>query len=150
MKKKSVIISVMIIIFLFGAFTYSVYRSLASGTETISGASWSVSMAGTNDNIVLTSGSTEQAYVLTVTNNSEVDVIYSIELNDLPSGMKVKLDNGEYVQETNNKITFNNAGTILYGASPVNRTLTFSSILDAEEVTNQDFDIDVIFKQKLN
>lgn len=150
MKKKLVIVLVIITLTFLSAFTYSMYRIKSSGTGSISGASWSVSMAGTNDNIVLTSGSTEQAYVLTVTNNSEVDVIYSIELNNLPSGMTVKLDNGEYVQETNNKITFNNAGTILYGASPVNRTLTFSSILDAEEVTNQDFNIDVTFKQKLN
>ena len=45
---------------------------------------------------------------------------------------------------------FNNAGTILYNASPVNRTLTFKALLDANEVTNHNFNIDVEFKQKLS
>ena len=62
----------------------------------------------------------------------------------------VKLNGGSYVEEINNQVVFNNAGTILYNASPVNRTLTFKALLDANEVTNHNFNIDVEFKQKLS
>jgi hypothetical protein len=150
MKEKLLVILAIVSLTFFATFTYSRYKNVSKGSGTIRGASWSVSMTGNNEDIVLTSGTTEQTYTLTVTNNSEVDVVYSIELSNLPSGMKVKLDSGQYVEEVNNKITFNNAGTMLYGTSPVNHVLTFSSVLDAQEITNKNFNINVVFKQKID
>ena len=150
MQKKLIIIAILFLSAFSISLTYSALKNTSTGTGTINGASWSVSMVGNNDDIELTSGNTEQAYLLTVNNNSEVNVSYSIKLTNLPDDVRVKLDSNSYVSETNNEITFENAGSILYGANPVNHTLTFTAPLDAPEITNQNFNISVEFKQTLN
>lgn len=151
MKKLVLMIILTIITSFFISFSYSIYRSNAGASATVTGATWSVSTSGNNETINLTSGTTEQEYTLTVNNNSEVDVTYSIILTDLPSGLKVKVDSGEYVEEENSEIRFNNVGNLIVGGTTTrNHTLTFSSILDSEEVTNEEININVEFKQKLN
>ena len=150
-KKKIKLIIIIILLCSFISVSYAIYRSSTSGTATIQGASWSVSTSGNNDTINLTSGSTQQAYTLTVNNNSEVDVSYSISLSNLPDGVKVKLDNNSYVQEDNNQITFNDINALFVNKTTTrNHTLTFTSILDAEEVSNQQISINVLFKQILD
>jgi len=149
--RKKILIAIVLLVLSFGIpFTYSMYRNRASGTASLQGATWSVSINGNNDDINLIPGYTEQEYTLTVTNSSEVDVVYSIEITNIPSGMMAKLDSGEYQSATNNKITFTNAGTILYGGNPVNHTITFKAGSDAPEVISQNINIDVEFKQKLS
>ena len=147
--KKTIIISILLVLGIFiASLTYAIYRSNSTGTSTLQGATWSVSASGDNS-VNLTTGSTS-AYTLTVTNNSEVDVEYDIELTNLPSDISVKLDDGSYVQESNNEVTFTNAGTLLYGASPRNHTLTFTTDIDSSVVNNQSVSINVKFKQKIN
>lgn len=148
MKKKVLVIIVLIVFVSIISYTFAMYRGKNSGTATIRGASWSVSTSGDNS-LNLTAGSTAN-YTLTVTNNSEVDVVYDIELTNLPSGIKVKLDSGSYIAESNNKITISNAGTLLYGDSPKNHILTFTTDLESGVVSNQSVGINVKFKQKLN
>ena len=148
MKKKILVIVVLLVFISIISYTLAIYRGRNSGTATIRGANWSVSTSG-NNSLNLTAGSTAN-YTLTVTNDSEVDVLYSIELSNLPSGVSVKLDNGSFVQESNNKVTFSNVGTLLYGASPRNHTLTFSTEIDASTVSNRTIGINVTFKQSLN
>ncbi len=148
MKKKIILSILIIVLVFFVSYSYARYKTTSSGASIIRGASWSVNTSG-NDSLNLTAGSSTN-YTLTVTNNSEVDVVYDIELSNLPSGIKVKLDSGSYVTESSNKITFSNAGTLLYGASPKNHTLTFTTDIDSSEVTDKSVKIDVKFKQKLN
>lgn len=148
MKKKILVIVVLLVFISIISYTLAIYRERNSGTATIRGANWSVSTSG-NNSLNLTAGSTAN-YTLTVTNDSEVDVVYDIELTNLPSGIKVKLDSGSYITESNNKITISNAGTLLYGASPKNHILTFTTDLESGVVTDQSVGINVKFKQKLN
>ena len=148
------ILTLILILILFCVFSislaYSTLRNNYSGKGSIKGASWEVAMMGNSDNIEITSGNSEQEYIITVNNNSEVDVVYSIQLTNLPSGVKVKLDDEEYKMEDNNQITFKDVGTLLYGSNSKKHTLTFSATLDAVEITNHDFNVNVQFKQKLN
>lgn len=150
MKNKLIITAILFLIAFSISLTYSTLRNKSKGNGIIDSASWSVSLAGSNDNIEITSGNAEQSYVITVDNSSEVDVLYSIKLTDLPNDVKVKLDNNSYMDVINNEIAFENIGTLLYGSSPKNHTLTFAAPLDANEITNKDFNINVEFKQKLN
>ena len=151
MNKKIIIILLFFILcIMITPITYSQFKSNGDATGAIQGASWSVAINGSNDNINLTSGKTEIPYTLTLTNSSEVDVTYSIILTNLPEGIAAKLDGGSYVEEENNQIVFNNAGNISYNSVPINRIITFKALLDADEVSQHDFNIDVEFKQKLN
>ncbi len=150
MKKKFALLFVIISFALFSYLTYSLYRSGSGGTASLASATFSVQLAGENQNISIMPGNTTQNYIVTVTNGSEVDVSYKIVITNLPTGSQIKLDNGSYVTETSGEVVFNNVGTILYGGSPVNHTLTFNSSLTGEEVTNQSISIDVEFKQLLN
>ena len=79
--------------------TYATYRFKTNGSGSIENASWDVSLIGNEDDIELISGNNEQAYLITVNNNSEVDITYSITITDLPDNVEVKLDNGEYIVE---------------------------------------------------
>lgn len=146
-KKKLLLITFSIVLIILTAtITYSKYQDNATGKVGIEGATWNVSLIG-DDDIDLTTGE-EQMYSVQVKNNSEVNVIYSIIIENLPDDIKVKLDDNEYVEETDNKIIFTNVGELLVGET-VERSheLTFTTPLEAEETENE-VSIKVQFKQK--
>ena len=94
-----------------------------------------------------------QDYRLTVTNNSEVAVIYTIIIKNLPSGVKVGIDDGTLQnQDANNQVQFTNNSLYTLAASGANRSathkLTFAAPLGTAEVTNQGINVEVIFIQK--
>lgn len=150
MKKKIIIILLIVGINSSVLFTHALYRNTVTGNGTLSAASWSVSSTGGSSSIVLTTGST-QTYTLSVSSNSQVDVGYSIELTNVPNGVQVKLDSGSYVTASNNKVTFNNAGNLLYGGTTSRtHTLTFTSPISQAEVSNQNVSVNVNFVQLLN
>ena len=128
-------------------YSYAKYKASTSGTTEIALASWSVSIAGGNNSITVTSGGATTDITLTTTNNSEVDVTYSLILSNVPSGVSVKVDNGTYYAEQNNSITIPNIGTLAVNGTNTH-TLTFKADLDATEVENQQIGVDVEFKQK--
>lgn len=152
MKKKIVIaLCLLAILLVMISGTYALYKSSGSGNASMVAATWSVSLVGDDDDIELTSGSTEQEYLLTVKNDSEVSVSYIIKITNLPDGVKVKLDTGSYREESNNEIIFDDDRELLInGITQRNHTLTFTAPLDSVEVSNQKIKIDVIFKQKTN
>lgn len=149
MKKKLIII-LLISFCCVTSFTYSLYRLNTMGSTSIGTATFSVSMAGNENDVSIIEENTTFEETVTVTNNSEVDVAYSIIISNLPTGMQASLDNEEYVTETDNQIIFTDVGTVLYGASPVSHTLKFNAPLTVDEVNSQVVDVDVEFKQVLN
>lgn len=150
MKKKLILLLVIILFTFFTYFTYSIYKKNTSGTVSVGTASFSVSMSGNENDVSIIENNTIFSETVTVTNNSEVDVIYSIIVSDLPTGMQISLDNGNYVSETNNQIVFTNVGTALYGSSPISHILKFNAPLTVAEVNNQSVNVNVEFKQVLN
>ena len=151
---KPMILVIVISLVFYAVHTFALLRSRASGTGTIDAATWSVTrnQSQSGDSIEIVSGVTTDSYTLTVQSNSEVDVIYSIIINNLPTGVEVDLDNsGNYRTPSNGTIRINSAGTINYNdaVKTKNHTLTFRAASGTPPVTEQEIDIDVEFKQGL-
>lgn len=145
-----------IVIFLFlVSSTYAISRSNASVSGSVAAATWNVSLnqTGVNNTINISPNAAAVSYTLNVRNDSEVDVVYSIVISNLPSGIEVELDNdGNYeTQDANNTITFTDAGTILYSSQSHEKshTLNFRAVSGAQNVSNREVDIDVIVRQAL-
>ena len=147
-------IELMVLVYLILTFcipsTLGIYKNVSNTSDSIRPAEWDVSITpGNNSSLQVVPNSTNASYTLTVTNDSEVDVVYDIVISNLPSGVEVKLDNEQNFrqQQSGNTITISNAGTIAYNGSPVQHTLTFRAITGATVVSNRTVNIDVVFKQ---
>jgi hypothetical protein len=132
--------------------TFAIFRKESLATGSIDTASWNVtrSHSQSGDSIDITPGTDTDNYLLTVSSTSEVDVIYSIIISNLPNGVEVDLDNsGNFRQADNGTITIRPAGTINYNDSikTKNHTLTFRATSGATPISDQEIDIDVEFKQ---
>ena len=126
------------------------YQNSKYGNGQIPVASWNVSATSSNSNINIVAGSTT-SYTFTVNNSSDVSVEYSIEITNIPTGLRAKLDSGSYVSESNDKIVISNAGELGYsGTTQRTHTLTFNTPLSSSEVSNRQIGINVIFKQKIS
>ena len=155
MKNKSlkpIIFLIMLIIAFCAVQTFAILRKSKSGSGSIDTATWSVtrSVSESTDSIDITKGTTTDDYLLTVQSSSEVDVIYSIIINNLPLGVEVDLDNsGNYRIPDNGTLIISPAGTINYNdATKIkNHTLTFRATNSATPIENHEIDIDVEFKQ---
>ena len=92
-------------------------------------ALWNVSTTSSDSTINLVAGSTT-TYTFTVKNYSDVAVVYSIEINNLPIGIQVRLDLGDYLSVSNNKIVISPAGELEFsGTTQRTHTLTFNTPL---------------------
>ena len=151
MKNKRIILSIIVILFVFcGALSFALYRKSGQGTGTIDAATWSISRSQNGGSLEVMPGYTTADYTLTVSSASEVDVIYTVIISNLPAEVEVALD-GVYQPQQNNEIVFDDAGTINYNDSVKTKThtLTFRAAANAQPVTEQDVDIDVEFRQGL-
>lgn len=152
--KTTVLISILILFVYVATLlipnSVSRYQKGKNGNSQIPIASWSVSAISSDSTINLIAGSTT-TYTFTVNNSSDVSVEYSIEITNIPTGLRAKLDSGSYVSESNNKIVISNAGELGYsGTTQRTHTLTFNTPLSSSEVSNRQIGINVIFKQKIS
>ena len=153
--KKKFIVFLFIYFILFTSYfafsSLSKYTGEFNRTNQISVARFNVSIDSNNANISMIAGNggSSTTYTVSVTSLSEVATNYAIVLTNVPSGVKVKLDNGNFVSETNTAITFNNAGTFTPNDSNSTRThtLTFMAEIGTETQTNESINLDVIFTQ---
>lgn len=134
--------------------TFSIFKSDATATKILALASWSVSLNqnGVNDELEIIADNTSTAsYTLNVTSASEVSVKYSVVLSNLPAGVTVSIDGGNFMPQQSNTITFSDIGTILYSDSVKTKThtLTFKSAVGGAVVSDHEVDIDVIARQFL-
>ena len=158
MKKRNLLlISIVFVasIFLVVPFTKAIFKSISSSTETIDTAEWNVSltqMSETN-NVTLISGVDTQVYSLKVSSESEVNVVYAIEIGNVPAGVKIKLDDRQNYEtpDANNKIVFSNAGSITYSLLGGENThvLTFTSDPGTAVVSNRQLTVKVIAQQDI-
>ena len=151
---KTMIFVIGISLIFYAVQTFALLRNRASGNGSINTATWSVTrnQSQSGDSIEIVPGLSTDSYTLTVQSNSEVDVIYSIIISNLPTGVKVDLDNsGNYRTPTAGTLRINSAGTINYNDSVKTKThtLTFRATSGASLVTAQEIDIDVEFKQTM-
>ena len=149
-----IIISILVIFFII-PMSYAIYRSYSTVGGNIATASWNVSLNqnNVNNNLTIIPGEngTTASYTINITSNSEVDVIYSIVIENLPSGVSISLDDGSFVAATNNKVVFTDVGTILYGDANKNKShvITIKANSNTQYVNNQEIDVNVIARQAL-
>jgi len=159
-NKRSILLIVLLGVIVSSLFlitpTLAIFKSTTSGSQTINLADWSVSLnqTGINNTLNLVSGVTNQSYTVKVNSTSEVDVEYSIVISNIPEGVEVALivpgEEKTFVEpDSNNTITFNNVGTILYSDSDKEKEhiLEFKSNLETAEVSNRTVNINVIISQ---
>ncbi|MBR3161884.1 MAG: hypothetical protein IKF19_04055 [Bacilli bacterium] len=156
MRKRRVlrILSIVLLVSLFLVpIAFAIYRYGIAGDSSLSTAGWQVSINQQNENDHLSvisgqSGSTA-SYAVNITSNSEVDAVYSIVVNGIPTGVSVVLDGETVGNVVNNKAIFSDVGTILYNDSNKTKrhTLTFSAANNATIANNQSIDINVIARQ---
>lgn len=168
--RKDKFIKFLIIYFIFltlsfTIFTLSKYVGTVNQSGTVTIAKWDVNLNTTtgnegivNDTLNITSGEVSQGgvrqdYRLTVTNSSEVAVIYTIIVKDLPTGIKVGIDDGTLQdQDANHQVQFSNNSLYTMTASGSNRTkthkLTFAAPLGTAEINNKGINVEVVFVQK--
>lgn len=149
-----IIISILVILFII-PMSYAIYRSYSTGGGNIATASWNVSLNqnNVNNNLTIIPGEngTTASYTINITSNSEVDVIYSIVIENLPSGVSISLDDGSFVTANNNKVVFTDVGTILYSDANKNKShvITIKANSNTQYVNNQEIDVNVIARQTL-
>lgn len=158
LKKKFVFFFSLYFILLTSYFTihtFSKYFNVIQKQGTVDVAKWNVSIDGeTNSSLDIISGNLQenleqQSYILTVTSASEIASDYSILIANVPDGIQVKI-NDDIIEENNNKILIENVGS--FNANDINSThnhiLTFIAPPGAQELSEQEISIDVIFTQK--
>ena len=149
MKKriiKTLILCIVIIIVSYAVHTFALMRSSNNIGGSVDAATWSVTRnySQSGDSIDIYKGGITDSYTLTVQSSSEVDVLYKIVIDNLPSGVVVDIDN------TGGTLIIENANTVI-NYNDVSKTkthiLTFKANNDAVLVLNQEIDIDVEFRQ---
>ena len=142
-------------IFLLVPLSNAVYKRLATSAKSVSASEWSVTLTqmSANNNVTLVSGSGTQTYSLKVRSESEVNVIYDIEIGNIPAGVKIKLDQNQNYEtpDQNNKIIFTDAGSIAYSSQGGEQThvLTFTTAPGTQLVYNRQLTVKVIAQQEL-
>ena len=154
MRKRKVlkILSIILVSSLFlMPIVFALYRNSIIGNGSINTSEWNVSVNQTNENgnLSIIPGGMSTTYRVNITSTSEVDAIYSIVINGLPTGVSVALDSGEPVLAVNNSVIFSNVGSILYSDAVKTKrhTLTFSAASGTALVNNQSVDVNVIARQ---
>ena len=128
--------------------SFAIFKTGRSGSSLLGTAAWNVSAGASSNTLNLVAGGQAQSYTLTVTNNSEVDVTYSIQFTNLPTGMKVGLDGDQLVTEVNNTVTFASVGGLSYTSPKTrNHTVTFQAPQSSSETSNWQIHTSVTFKQ---
>ena len=154
--KKKIHLSLAIIVMVFAiiATTFAIYRGDGSATGTINAATWSISrsQSASGDSLSVIPELASDVYNLTVTSSSEVDVVYTIIVSNLPTGVEVALDDGTYQAPTSGTVRISNAQTVINYDDAVktkNHTLTFRATSSAQVISDQEIDVDVEFRQSL-
>jgi lipoprotein-anchoring transpeptidase ErfK/SrfK len=153
-RPSIVLITILLLVVITVPTSIALMRKSTTGTGTLKAAKWDVDLTEDDDNNleVIRGELSNDRYTFTVSNDSEVDVVYKVILSNVPNNVQVKLDDGTYEGPTDGTITIDPAGTLLYSAqgSEQTHTLTFKALWGASLVTNEQIQLDVVISQKLN
>ena len=158
MKKRFLVylcFACVVTIFLLVPLSTAIYKRLATSARSVTTSEWSVTLTplSSSNNVTLVSGEGTQTYSLKVRSESEVNVVYDIEIGNIPAGVKIKLDDNQNYQtpDANNKIVFTDAGSIAYSSQGGEQThvLTFTSDPGTQLVYNRQLSVKVIAQQEV-
>ena len=152
LQNKFIIIALLFFFSLISV-TYAVFKDRILGSSSVTLATWEVSLnqGNVNNSLFVISEPHEVTanYTLNVNSVSEVSIVYSIVLDNLPSGVSVSLDGVNYVAENNGKVVFTDVDTIPYDDPTKTRQhlLYFKAATTAEYVNNIEVNVSVDAKQ---
>ena len=152
-KRISVIFAILTLIIVLVPLSYAIYKNVGANSSAVVLATWNVTLNQTNEenhlSIVPSPKEKTASYTLNVTSQSEVDIIYSVELSNLPSGVSVSADGVTFYPEDNHKATIPDVDTILHNAQNKTKstTLIFKASPGATYVDDQEVSINVVAKQ---
>ena len=135
--------------------SYALFKKSQSGSANANLATWTVTLSEPEESnylsIVPGPTGTEASYDINITSQAEVDIIYTIVIENLPSGVSVSLDNDSFIPAENNRVIFSDVSVITHNANVKTRThkLTFKASESTNHVDEQEIDIDVIARQNL-
>lgn len=154
--KKIIIVLIIGFVVSLVSYSYSIFRSGTNPTGSIKLATWSVSLnqSGVDNYLSIVPGDATSTadYTLNVTSLSEVNIIYTVVINNLPTGVSVDFDNsGTFTPEVNNSVVFSDIGTINYSDASHTKThtLTFKADSNSSFVSDEEIDVNVIARQVL-
>lgn len=153
--QNNIVVFIVLVLMFMIPNTYAIFRDRVLGNGSLTLATWDVSLnqANVNDHLSIIPSPNESvaSYTVNVTNVSEVSITYVISISNLPTGVSVSLDGGEYVSENNQKVVFDEISPIAYNASNKNRShiLSFKASSSATYVNNAEVNINVVAKQQV-
>lgn len=159
MKDKLLTLKFIVLIFLMVLIvipsSYAIFKKAQGGTGQAGLATWTVTLSEPEESNYLSilpdPSGTEASYDINITSQAEVDIVYTIVVENLPTGVSVSLDNNTFVPEENNKVIFSDVFVIAHNANIKTKThtLTFKAASNTSYVTDQEVDINVIARQSL-
>lgn len=156
--KSFIYIYTLFFILCFSVITMAKYTGVISDGSSIPVAKWEVSLLGTDGEplpnnktlptIIIGNSSTYPDYNLKVTSKSEVGVNYKLVISNVPTGLKVKIDDTREVGPTGSTIKVD-LGHFSATNTEVTRNhkLTFIVPEGADPIDNRELNLDVIFEQ---
>ena len=109
-------------------------------------AKWDVSVEGSEtNNLNMVAGGAAQSYGFTVINDSDVASKYVVTVSNIPSGVKVGLDNGELISAPSGVAVFSDIEEPIAANSSENHTIKIAATLDSVAMTDVEIQIDVVF-----
>ena len=153
LQKKSIVI-ILVLMFMIPT-TYAVFKDKVLGNSSLTLAKWNVTLNQSNVNnslsIVPEPNEMTASYTVNINSISEVSIIYSIVVDNLPSGVSVSLDGVNYEPEDNHKVVFSNIGTIPYNDATKERqhTLFFKATSNATYVDDSEVSVNVEVRQQV-
>ena len=153
LQKKSIVI-ILVLMFMIPT-TYAVFKDKVLGNSNLTLAKWNVTLNQSNVNnslsIVPEPNEMTASYTVNINSISEVSIIYSIVVDNLPSGVSVSLDGVNYEPEDNHKVVFSNIGTIPYNDATKERqhTLFFKATSNATYVDDSEVSVNVEVRQQV-
>ena len=156
LKKKFVVFLQTYALFFISYFTltsFAKFAVLLNANSNVSVAKWNVSVEGEDNKtlptIIIGDSDTYQNYELSVISKSEIAINYSVIISNVPTGVKIQVDDEIIYSEDDNKIIMVNLGA--FNADDINTKHTHKFTImvpkGVNDFTNQTLDIDVIFTQ---
>ena len=158
LKKKTIrrrlIIFVLVYLIFITAYlsvnTLSKYVGISSGSGNIQVAKWEVSaISDSEDTMNIIAENTTAAYEVKISSTSEVGCTYSILIENVPDGVKIKIDDESAIAPSDGTITFENCGHFDANSqgTVLTHTLTVEADVSAGEINDEELNVDITFIQ---
>ena len=146
--KVFLIFYVALVVLYFTSISISRFMSEANGSGDSVVARWHVEADIDTEEVDLINGANMCTCTLTVLSTSEISCTYSVVLSNIPDGLEVAIDEGEFVTPTDNIASFENVGAFSTNNEVANEhTLKFRAPLEIDEEIDRIINVDVIFVQ---